>query len=166
MNEEKKKTSEQAAGAEQSSGGEQVSDREKVSGGKQSTGGEETSRPEGAVRSTFSSVSTRSWTMACHLISLVMFLGIPFGNIFGPMVIWLIKRDAIPAVDIHGKESMNFQISMTIYYIIAGILCTILIGFVFLAILFVLHIVFVIQAAVAADRGDVYRYPLTIRFIS
>ncbi len=104
--------------------------------------------------------------MACHLASLAIFLGVPFGNIFGPMVIWLIKRGELPAVDMHGKESMNFQISMTIYYVIAGVLCTILIGFLFLAALFILHVIFVIQAAVAADRGELYRYPLTIRFIS
>lgn len=115
---------------------------------------------------TNTSTGTRSWAMACHLASLSIFLGVPFGNIFGPMVIWLIKRDTIPAVDFHGKESMNFQISMTIYYIIAGILCTILIGFLFLAALFILHVIFVIQAAVAADRGETYHYPMTFRFIS
>jgi len=110
--------------------------------------------------------SKRSWTMSCHLASLLMFVGIPLGNIFGPMVIWLIKRDEMPEVDVHGKESMNFQLSMTLYYLIAGILCLIFIGFVLLVALAILQIAFVIRASIAADRGEVYHYPLTIRFIS
>lgn len=111
-------------------------------------------------------VANRSWLMSVHLASFAMFTGIPFANLFAPMIIWLIKRDSLPAMDAHGKESLNFQISLTIYYIIAGILCLVFVGFLFLPILFVLHIIFVIQATVAADKGEMYHYPLSMRFIS
>ena len=104
--------------------------------------------------------------MACHLASFTIFLGIPFSNIFGPMIIWLIKRDSMPEIDAHGKESMNFQLSMTIYYLISVLFCFIFVGFLFLPVLLVLHIIFVIQATVAADKGEFYSYPMTIRFIS
>ncbi|MFD0590528.1 DUF4870 domain-containing protein [Paenibacillus sp. GCM10027627] len=101
--------------------------------------------------------------MLCHLISLSGFI-VPFGWVLGPLVIWLIKKDRSPYVDAHGKESLNFQISFLIYSIVAGILCLIVIGFVLLAIIGILWIIFVILASVKANQGVLYRYPLTIRF--
>ena len=55
--------------------------------------------------------------MLCHLLSLTLLIGVPLGNILGPLIIWLIKRDEDPFVDLCGKESLNFQISMTIYIV-------------------------------------------------
>jgi uncharacterized Tic20 family protein len=89
-----------------------------------------------------------------------------FGHILGPLIVWLVKRADSPEIDQHGKEALNFQISMLIYNIVAGILCLILIGFVLLAILHVLNVVFVIIAALRASEGQLYRYPLTIRLIA
>lgn len=105
------------------------------------------------------------WAMLCHLSAFAGFIGIPFGNIIGPLIIWLIKKDTMPLVDDQGKESLNFQISMTIYGIISGILALIVIGFFLLLALVVLEVVFIIIASVAANKGERYRYPLTIRFI-
>src|SRR5207302_800695 len=68
-------------------------------------------------------------------------------------------------IDAHGKESLNFQISMLIYNVIAGILCLVLIGFVILGILHILNLVLVIVASIQASDGKFYRYPLTIRLI-
>ena len=67
--------------------------------------------------------------------------------------------------DAHGKEALNFQISMLIYNVVAAVFCLILVGFVFLAILWVLNAVFVIIASIQASDGKFYRYPMTIRFI-
>jgi uncharacterized Tic20 family protein len=106
-----------------------------------------------------------TWGMLCHLTALSLYVGIPFGNLIGPLIVWLIKKDHYPFVDEQGKESLNFQISMTIYGIIAGILCLILIGFLLLLVLLVLEIVLVIIATVRTSKGEAYRYPLTIRFI-
>lgn len=100
-----------------------------------------------------------------HLSAFSTFIGIPIGNIIGPLVLWLIFRDQSDFVDENGKEAMNFQISYTIYGIICGILCFIIIGIILLAILVVLWVIFVILATVRASEGRVYRYPLTIRFI-
>jgi len=90
---------------------------------------------------------------------------IPFGNIIGPLVLWAIKKDETPSVNEHGKESVNFQISMTIYTIVAALSTFILIGFVLLPAVIVLNIVLVIIAGVKAANGEFYRYPLTIRFV-
>jgi uncharacterized Tic20 family protein len=65
----------------------------------------------------------------------------------------------------HGKEAVNFQISMLIYNCIAAVFCLVLIGFLFLAILWVLNAVLCIIAAIKASDGEFYRYPMTIRFI-
>ena len=107
----------------------------------------------------------RTWAIFCHLAALAAFLGIPFGNIIGPLIIWLIKRDEIPFVEDHGKESVNFQISVTIYAILSFFMCFVVVGLFLLPAVFVTSIVLVIIASVKANRGEVYRYPFTIRFI-
>ena len=75
------------------------------------------------------------------------------------------RRERTKQIDAHGKEALNFQISMLIYNAIAVVFCLILVGFVFLAILWVLNAVLVIIAAIQASDGKFYRYPMTIRFI-
>jgi uncharacterized Tic20 family protein len=82
-----------------------------------------------------------------------------------PLIVWLVKRADSPEIDAHGKESLNFQISMLIYNVVAAVFCLVLIGFVFLAILWVLNAVFVIIASIKASEGKFYQYPMTIRFI-
>ena len=106
-----------------------------------------------------------SWAMLCHLTALSIYMGIPFGHIIMPLIIWLSKRDQFSFVDEQGKESLNFQISMTIYGIIAGLLILILIGFVLLLVLIVAEIVLVAIATIRTSRGEGYRYPFTLRFI-
>ena len=78
---------------------------------------------------------------------------------------WLIKRGDSPEIDAHGKESLNFQISMLIYDAIAAILCIFLIGIPILIGLWVLNTVLVIIASVKASEGKFYQYPFTIRLI-
>ena len=107
----------------------------------------------------------RTWAMLCHLSALSMYIGIPFGNILGPLVIWLIKRDEFPFVNEQGKESLNFEISMTIYFFIAGFMILVLIGIVLLPALFITQLVLVIIASVKAGDGESYEYPFTIRFL-
>ena len=108
---------------------------------------------------------TRTWTVLCHASALIGFF-VPWGgHILAPLIVWLIKRGDSKAVDEHGKESLNFQITMLIYNIIAGILCLVLIGFVLLPILHVLNVVLVIIASLRASEAQLYRYPLTIRLL-
>lgn len=102
--------------------------------------------------------------MFCHLGGFCGYI-IPFGNIIVPLILWLVKKDEYPFVDHHGKEALNFNISMTIYAAISALLGIILIGFILLAVLLVLDIVYIIRATIEANKGEYYRYPLTIRFI-
>jgi uncharacterized Tic20 family protein len=107
----------------------------------------------------------QTWGMLCHLTALSMFIGVPVGNLIGPLVVWLIKKNDYPLVDKQGKESINFQLSMTIYSIIAGLLCFIFIGFLLLGILVIVDLVLVIKASVRTSNGQEYLYPFTIRFL-
>lgn len=109
--------------------------------------------------------ASRTWEVLCHASALLGFF-IPWGgHILAPLFVWLLKKDESSEVDLHGKESLNFQISMLLYNIIAGLLCLVLIGFVLLPILHILNVVFVIVASLRASEGQLYRYPLTIRLI-
>jgi len=103
--------------------------------------------------------------MLCHLLSLILLLGFPLGNILGPLIIWLLKRHEDPFIDFCGKESLNFQISMTIYMLISAVLVFILVGIVTMLGLMIANIVLTITAAIKASEGTHYKYPITIRFI-
>ena len=109
--------------------------------------------------------NVRTWSAFCHASALLgVFFHFP-GHLLGPLIVWLIKRDDAPEIDAHGKEAVNFQISMLIYNVVAAIFCLILVGFVFLFILWILNAIFVIIAAIQASDGKFSRYPMTIRFI-
>jgi len=108
----------------------------------------------------------RTWAMLAHLSALVGYSIVPFGNIVAPLVIWLIRKDQSWFVDDQAKESINFQISMVIYALISIPLVLLLIGIVLLILLYVFGIVMVIIAAIKANDGVQYRYPVTIRFIT
>jgi uncharacterized Tic20 family protein len=110
--------------------------------------------------------SERTWAMLCHLSGLLFWIGVPFANIAGPLIIWLSKKDDMPLVDSHGKEALNFQISFTIYLIAAGILCILLIGLPMLLVLLFAQFVLVLIAALKTNQGEDYRYPLTLRFLT
>jgi uncharacterized Tic20 family protein len=114
---------------------------------------------------TATSSNVRTWTVLCHASALLGFFVPAAGHILGPLIVWLVKRGDSPEIDAHGKESLNFQISMLIYGVISGILCLIVIGFFLLALLHILNVVFVIVASIQASEGKLYRYPLAIRFM-
>ena len=111
------------------------------------------------------SSDVRTWNVLCHATALAGFFVPWAGHILGPLIVWLAKRSDSPQIDEHGKESLNFQISMLIYNVIAGVLCLVLIGFVILGILHILNLVLVIVASIQASEGKFYRYPITIRLI-
>ena len=108
----------------------------------------------------------------CHLSTFASFI-IPLGNILGPLVIWLLRKDALPSVDMHGKAALNFNISITLYALIAAAislpLIFVLIGIPLLvaaiAGLFIWWLVATVMAAVKAGNGEFWEYPLSIRFL-
>lgn len=107
----------------------------------------------------------KTLAMASHLLAFAGYL-IPFGNIIGPLVLYLLKKDTSSYVCEHAREALNFQISITIYFAICGLLMLVVIGMFIFPVLLVIDIVFIIVAAVQASSGKPYRYPLSIRFVS
>ena len=101
---------------------------------------------------------SRTMAMLCHL------LGILTGPI-GPLVVWLLKKDTSPFVDDQGKEALNFQITVLIGWVIAGVTTFICIGPLIALAVFVVNLIFCIMGAMKANSGIAYRYPLNIRFI-
>ena len=118
----------------------------------------------GAYYGQVSSPEERNWSMLLHL-SAFSGLIIPFANLIAPLVVWLMFRARSDMVDFHGKRALNFQISMTIYTLIAVILSFVLIGIPFLIAFGIISIVWTIVAAVRASRGDPPGYILSIRFL-
>lgn len=108
----------------------------------------------------------RIWAMFCHLAGLCGFI-LPFvGNVVGPLIVWQLKKDEHPFVDQHGKEALNFQLSMTIYAFVSMVLiAAFCIGAFLLAAVIILDLVFLLIAGVKANNGLYYRYPLTIHFV-
>ena len=106
----------------------------------------------------------RMWGMLCHIASLAGFI-LPFGNLLGPLVVWQMKKAEFPFVDDQGKESLNFQIVVTICMVVAIALCFVCIGMVIAPIVGIAAIVFTIMAALKANTGVKYRYPFNWRLI-
>ncbi|TVQ09359.1 MAG: DUF4870 domain-containing protein [Leptolyngbya sp. DLM2.Bin27] len=111
-----------------------------------------------------SNPESRMWAMLSHISALSGFI-IPFGSILGPLIIWLIKRDEMLFVNDQAKEALNFNISMTIYALVAGVLVFVAIGLVLLPVVLIAWLVLAILAAVKANEGVAYRYPLTLRLV-
>jgi hypothetical protein len=128
----------------------------------------------------------RLWCMFCHLSSLLG-LVIPFANFFAPFLIWQIKKHELPGINDHGREALNFQLSVLIYSLAFGLLLglglllamllsfvligipmfyalTILGGAVF-AVLYFGSIALAVVAGVKANDGEVYHYPFSFRLI-
>ncbi len=108
--------------------------------------------------------NVRNWAMVCHLSALAM-LVTGIGALVGPLIVWLLKRDVDPFIDDQGKEALNFQITMMIAAIVSAILTLVIVGFLFLVIVGLLMLIMPIVAATKSSDGELYRYPMTIRFI-
>ncbi|MGJ5634258.1 DUF4870 domain-containing protein [Nostoc sp. CALU 1950] len=145
----------------------------------------------------------RIWAMLCHLSALLgwillcflVFIGIPLYlplNLLAPLIIWKFKKSQYPWIDLQGKESLNFQISLTLYTLIFIVISLFLLLISFslalatngsfneikttldsllfflislISLKLLLQSFLVSFAAVKAYNGEHYRYPLTVRFL-
>jgi uncharacterized protein len=110
-----------------------------------------------------------TWPMLCHLSSLTGYLGNGVGSFVGPLIVWIYKKDTMPDVNAHGKEALNFNISMLIYGVCLGVFTFLTLGLgALIAVPLVLamvvfHIVCTVMATLKASNGEFFRYPLSIR---
>lgn len=105
----------------------------------------------------------RQWAMILHLSQFAGWV-VPLAGFVAPIVIWQVKKAEIPALDEHGKIIANWLISSVIYGAISVVLAFVFIGFLTLTALGVCAVVFPIVGAVKASNGEVWTYPLSIRF--
>jgi len=82
------------------------------------------------------------------------------------LIVWILKKDENQYIEDQAKEALNFQITMVLAYMLAGVLSWILIGLIFFPIIWVLNIVFCIIAAISTSKGETYRYPFCLRLIN
>ncbi|MHC4224148.1 MAG: DUF4870 domain-containing protein [Planctomycetota bacterium] len=108
----------------------------------------------------------RTWAMLCHLAGISMYVGVPVGNIVGPLVIWLIKKDEYRLVDEQGKIALNFQISWAIYIAGAIFLSLFLIGIPILIVLVILQFILTIVGAVKVNNHQPWSYPISFNFLT
>ena len=124
----------------------------------------------------------RTWSMLVHLSALSVFI-FPLGLVLGPLLVWQIKKNELPEIDKHGKEAVNFQLTVVIINIIFMMLIFGTLGFSFFwrsplymlgpalgwgFLIWIVNLAAIILAVVAglrANNGQFYRYPFAIRFI-
>tara|TARA_B100000929_G_scaffold291161_1_gene288525 strand:- start:389 stop:799 length:411 start_codon:yes stop_codon:yes gene_type:complete len=106
----------------------------------------------------------RQMLMILHLSQLLNIVS-GLGGIIVPIILWQLKKNEVEHMEEHAKEIINFQISFYIYFILAGLLCFLIIGFVILPILGLISLIFPIMNGIKANNGEAVSYPFTIQFI-
>ena len=114
----------------------------------------------------------RTWNMLCHLSALAACVGVPFGNILGPLIVWQIKKNEFPSVDVHGKAALNFQITVLLVCI-AGMIASVVLSVIHLgwliSLLFPLvglaALVCMVIAGIKANNGEDYKYPFSLELV-
>lgn len=100
----------------------------------------------------------KMWAIGAHLGALVL-------GFVAPLVVWLVFKDRSAFLNRHGKEALNFQISLMIYLAVSFVLWLIIIGIVITFGLLIAAVIFMVLATIKAANFEDYRYPATIRFI-
>ncbi|MFD0483963.1 DUF4870 domain-containing protein [Kineococcus sp. GCM10028916] len=111
----------------------------------------------------------RMWGMFGHLSAIAAtFVSLPF---LGPLIIFLVHKDRNGFVRGHSAEALNMTISFVVYEFVLGVVCSVLalvtfgLAYALMVVPAVVFLVCAILAAVAANSGRVYRYPLIFRLV-
>jgi len=110
--------------------------------------------------------SQRTYALFTHLAGLLSLADMFLAGLIATLVLWRIKAHESEFLDDHGREAVNFQISLLIYSTVAAMLVPVLgLGLLLLFALWLIRLVACIRGAMAASRGEYYRYPMCIRFL-
>jgi hypothetical protein len=104
------------------------------------------------------SKDSKNLAVLCHMLGLIT-------SFLGPLILWLMKKDNDAFVEHHGREALNFQLTLLIVYLVGGLLICLHVGFFVIAAAWIGNLVFSILAASAASKGQCYQYPVCIRLI-
>lgn len=108
----------------------------------------------------------KNWGMLGHLAALAGFTAIPFAHVLGPLIVWIMKRDESDFVGKNALEALNFNISITLWAVLAGLTILVGIGVILLPLVLLAWLVLTIVGAMKAANGESYRYPATFRLVS
>lgn len=100
----------------------------------------------------------RMWAMLSHVGGILF-------SFVAPLIIWLMFKERGRFVEEQSKEALNWQITLVIGYVLGVVLTIILIGAILIFLVWLAAIIFGIMAAIAANKGEAYRYPFAIRLI-
>ena len=113
-------------------------------------------------------VRARTWNMWCHLSALAGYI-VPLGSLLGPLLVWQMKKHEVPSVILHGKASLNFQLTVFLATLVVAIVAFILsffcLGFLLfplVALIPVAGLVFTVIAGVKANDGNKYPFSLNL----
>ena len=109
------------------------------------------------------SSDVNTWSMFIHLSQFCGYV-IPLAGLIVPIVLWQMKKSDSQIIDKHGRIVVNWLISEVIYWVISIPLCFIIIGVPLVIALVVVGIVFPIIGGIKAYNGQVWPYPLSIKF--
>jgi uncharacterized protein len=107
----------------------------------------------------------RTWAMIAHLSAFAVFVFPLGGNIIAPLILWLARRDTSAFVDAEAKEALNFNISVSLGWIVSALLTFVLVGIPLAVLLFLGWLVMIVIAAIRASEGMGYRYPISLRLV-
>ena len=107
----------------------------------------------------------KTFGMLAHITAFALFILPTIGHIIGPLIIWLMKKDQSAWVDRQGKNALNFQISITIYFFVSLLLIPVIIGIILVVAVAIFWLVSVIMASVRVNDGEDYQYMFSINFI-
>lgn len=132
-------------------------------------GGRGPRRPDGPYVDETCTAQERSYGLYMHLIGLLGLSSfpVPLAGLIGAGIMWKIKGDTSPYLDDHGREAVNFQLSLLLYGVVLAILLSLSpsLSSIAQAAMVVLSAVGCIRGSMASHRGEYYRYPMTIRFL-
>lgn len=118
--------------------------------------------PTSRVRADDLDDTQRNFSIAMHLSPFAAAIAGPPAFLI-PVVLWLIRKDRSAFNDDHGREIVNFMISFVLWHLILGVT---VIGLALIPVLWVVGVVNVVRASIAASNGEFFRYPMTFRFLS
>lgn len=99
-------------------------------------------------------------------IAVLTHIGGIFFSFVPALIVWLLKKDDSAYLGAQAREALNFQITMIIAYMAAGVLAWVLIGFLLYPILWLVNLVLCIMAAINVSKGEDYQYPFALRLIN
>lgn len=100
----------------------------------------------------------RNMALLCHILGLIT-------NVLGPLILWLLMKDKSTFVDFHGKQAVNFQLTLILAYMASGVLVCVYIGILLVMATFAIQVIFTVLPAIKAYEGEDYVIPVAIPFL-